>query len=74
MLSSESQPCDVMDSKQQSLCSPFPCAAAANGSRELKQPSNSPESGMFWGIDLMGQYCKHGLGWYVYPNFVVRER
>ncbi|XP_066467496.1 182 kDa tankyrase-1-binding protein isoform X3 [Tiliqua scincoides] len=43
MLRSESQPCDVMDSKHKSLCSPFPCTAA-NGSREPKQPSSSHET------------------------------
>ncbi|XP_053099711.1 182 kDa tankyrase-1-binding protein isoform X3 [Hemicordylus capensis] len=44
MLSSESQSGDVMDSKQQSLCSPFPCTAT-NGRRGPKQPSSSPETG-----------------------------
>ncbi|XP_062972973.1 182 kDa tankyrase-1-binding protein isoform X2 [Elgaria multicarinata webbii] len=44
MLSSESHPGDVMDSKPQSLCSSFPCTAA-NGRRGPKQPSSSPETG-----------------------------
>ncbi|XP_077177064.1 182 kDa tankyrase-1-binding protein isoform X3 [Paroedura picta] len=43
-LHSESQPGDVMDSKPQSLCSPFPCTAA-NGRRGPKQLSSSPETG-----------------------------
>ncbi|KAM6466036.1 182 kDa tankyrase-1-binding protein isoform 2-T2 [Liasis olivaceus] len=43
MLSSESQP-DVMDSKPQSLCSSF-SITAANGRKESKPPSSSPEIG-----------------------------
>ncbi|KAJ6652620.1 hypothetical protein lerEdw1_011272 [Lerista edwardsae] len=45
MLSAKFQPCDVMDSKHQSLCPPFPCTTA-NGSRGLNQPSSSPETGV----------------------------
>ncbi|XP_060119156.1 182 kDa tankyrase-1-binding protein isoform X3 [Heteronotia binoei] len=44
VLHSESQPGDVMDSKPQSLCSPFSCTAA-NGRRGPKQLSSSPETG-----------------------------
>ncbi|XP_034980975.1 182 kDa tankyrase-1-binding protein isoform X3 [Zootoca vivipara] len=44
MLSSESQPGDVMESNPQSLCSPFPCTAA-NGRRGPKQLASSPEIG-----------------------------
>nr|XP_056707313.1 182 kDa tankyrase-1-binding protein [Euleptes europaea] len=44
VLHSESQPGDVMDSKPQPLCSPFPCTAA-NGRRGPKPLSSSPETG-----------------------------
>ncbi|XP_044276778.1 182 kDa tankyrase-1-binding protein isoform X3 [Varanus komodoensis] len=44
MLSSESHSGDAMDSKPQSLGSPFPCTAA-NGSKGPKQPATSPETG-----------------------------
>ncbi|KAM3852080.1 182 kDa tankyrase-1-binding protein isoform 2-T3 [Vipera latastei] len=43
MLTSESQP-DVMDSKPQSLCSSF-SITAANGRKDTKLPSSSPEIG-----------------------------
>lgn len=51
MLSSEFQPGDVMESKPQTLCSPFPCPAA-NGRRGPKQPSSSSETGTSQDVSL----------------------
>ncbi|KAJ7344165.1 hypothetical protein JRQ81_000115 [Phrynocephalus forsythii] len=44
MLSSEPLPGEVMEPQSQPLSSSFPCSAA-NGRREPKQPSSSPERG-----------------------------